>query len=268
MDIEEYIKVKNLKKGSPYLRFAKNIISQNGEDGIIQQILNELEVTSGIVMEFGAWDGVHLSNVFELWKDGKFKAILIESNRSRCDEMKSLTGKLDWVETKNCFVSVNSNHPNSVDNLLKNSKFDVNNDNFALVCIDVDSVDYNIFKSMEAKPIVIVIECINAGPKRQLGEYVSNKGSSLLSMVKLAKEKGYTLVCYTLNAIFVRDDYVNKLQHLDENLDLSEYIVPASSFLQRIDENGKVNHKNGIRYKTSKYRNLESASKKYIRNLK
>jgi hypothetical protein len=65
-----------------YNRYAKNVHSQNGEDGIIEELLKRLDIKNGSVCEFGAWDGIHLSNTFNLVKQG-FNAVFIEG-----DEMK------------------------------------------------------------------------------------------------------------------------------------------------------------------------------------
>jgi len=48
--------------------FAKNIYSQLGEDGILEIVspfLNK-KIEDVFVIEFGAWDGIHLSNTFKL----------------------------------------------------------------------------------------------------------------------------------------------------------------------------------------------------------
>jgi len=62
-----------------YNRYAKDVHSQNGEDGIIEEILKRLNINNGWVCEFGAWDGIHLSNTFNLVKKG-FNAVFIEGD--------------------------------------------------------------------------------------------------------------------------------------------------------------------------------------------
>ena len=41
-----------------YNTYAKNIYSQNGEDGIISELLKRLEINNGWVCEFGAQDEI------------------------------------------------------------------------------------------------------------------------------------------------------------------------------------------------------------------
>ena len=53
-------------------RFKKNVFSQNGEDGILEILLKKLKLLSknkdNWCCEFGAWDGIHGSNTFNLIK--------------------------------------------------------------------------------------------------------------------------------------------------------------------------------------------------------
>jgi hypothetical protein len=41
-----------------YHQFCKNVYSQNGEDGIIEQLFKELKINNPICCEFGASDGI------------------------------------------------------------------------------------------------------------------------------------------------------------------------------------------------------------------
>ena len=70
-----------------YFKYAKNIFSQNGDDGIIEKIFEHLKINDGVVVEFGAWDGIYLSNVYNLWKNKNFSALLIESDEGKANEM-------------------------------------------------------------------------------------------------------------------------------------------------------------------------------------
>ena len=46
--------------------FAETIHSENGEDGIVQKIFSDIGLGGKFYVEFGAWDGVHLSNTCNL----------------------------------------------------------------------------------------------------------------------------------------------------------------------------------------------------------
>jgi len=224
---------------SYYLKFAKNIYSQCGEDGIIERLLKDLNIRSGgIVVEFGACDGVFLSNTVNLWKDGKFKSILIESDAEKCKDLFSNCGHLEYIECINKFVNPDSSHEDCLDNILQNSKFKVTSSNFAILSIDVDTCDYHIFESLvKFTPKIVVIETnTNFAPNE---DHISNMGSSLKSITDLAEKKGYKLVCHTGNAFYVRNDLTDKLVDSDfsiENLSLGNDEV---DILQQLGPEGK-----------------------------
>lgn len=223
---------------SYYLQFAKNIYSQCGEDGIIEQLFKDLKIKSGVVVEFGACDGVFLSNTVNLWKTKKFKSILIESDLEKYNDLIVNCGNLENVECVNKFVNPDSNHEDSLDNILSNSKFKITSTNFALVSIDVDACDYHIFESMvKYKPKIVIIETnTNYGPTE---DYISNNnGSSLKSITQLAEEKEYQLVCHTGNAFYVRNDLMDKISQYNfsvENIFLSNENV---NLMQTIGPDG------------------------------
>ena len=53
-----YFFEKHYKKSQPPLaEFGKNITSQDGEDGIIEKILEVIGANTNYCVEFGAWDG-------------------------------------------------------------------------------------------------------------------------------------------------------------------------------------------------------------------
>ena len=77
-----------------YLEFRHNVHSANGEDGIIKKIFSDLNITEGIVCEFGAANGLDDSNTAALWKQN-FQAVLIESDSGRFDGLKNNTSEYD-----------------------------------------------------------------------------------------------------------------------------------------------------------------------------
>lgn len=208
---------------SHYLKYAKNIFSQNGEDGIIEELFNDLNISSGVVCEFGGWDGIWLSNIANLYlKDKNYQAILIESDISRHKECLEYLKKYDNVECINCLVSYEKDSDASLDNLFKLSEFDLSPDNFSLLSIDIDSADYYVFESLDNYyPKIIIIET-GAQSLTDMHDYEFESydtGCSLKSAKNLAERKGYTLVCHTGNAFFVRNDLVDNLPDKDYTIE-------------------------------------------------
>ena len=238
MTVKEYIE-KN-KCGSPYLKYAKNIYSQNGEDGIVEKILAELEISRGTVVEFGAWDGVFLSNVYKLWKHENFNAILIEGDSAKANVFQDRSGKARMF---NYFVNPNRDNENSIDNILtKIGYMDEDQTDLVLMSIDVDSCDYYILESMEKyRPMMIIIETSNGfGPEEEFKTYDS--GCSMRSVWNLCKIKGYSMVAYTANAILVRNDLLGKLKEYDPLITPATMYIKEDQYLSisSSDENGEL----------------------------
>lgn len=197
-------------------KFRKNITSQYGEDGIIEELFRIIGEGKKSCIEFGAWDGKYLSNVWNLWHNKEWNALLIEGEKDRADQLKNSISNFKNVKVSNKFVRVTGE--DTLDNIVKENKFEQNVD---LLSIDIDSDDYGILNSLEyLKPRVIIIEYNPTVPPhleivQQNGEFF---GASALSILKLANTKGYKLVAITdTNLILVNaaDFTTNNLVELD-----------------------------------------------------
>ena len=143
-----------------YNKYKKNIHSQNGEDGIIEELLKRLEINNGWVCEFGAWDGVYLSNTFNLVKKN-FNAVFIEGDSNKYKDLLKTVEKYTNIVPVNAFIEHN-NTKNSLDNILKTTDIPLD---FDILSIDIDSYDYQVWKSLQIyKPKIIIIE-INSSIK-------------------------------------------------------------------------------------------------------
>jgi len=47
--------------------YKKNVTSQWGEDGIIEEIFRRIGMGGKFCIEIGAWNGKYLSNTWNLW---------------------------------------------------------------------------------------------------------------------------------------------------------------------------------------------------------
>lgn len=213
------------------LAFSKNIHSQNGEDGILEEIFKRLGVGKGWFVEFGAADGIRLSNSFALVEKG-WQGVDIEGEHSAYLELEETAKKYPkQIYPLEAFVSPTGGK-NSLDNLLRPTPLPKD---FDLLSVDIDSYDWWIWKSLSHyTPKVVIIEInstfapgieyVQPTEEGELGD--AGKGTSFTSMVKLGEEKGYKLVCHTGNLIFVRNDLVSKLDLPKEELE-----NPGSLFL-------------------------------------
>jgi len=198
------------------LDFKSNVHSQNGEDGVIQEILQRLEIKDpGTFCELGAWDGIHLSNTYNLVKRG-WKGVYIEGDEKKFYDLLE-TGKKHSPNITAINRFVETTGKNTLDNILKDTFLPKD---FDILSIDIDSFDYQIWDSFKNyQPKIVIIE-INSGVNpntEQIHTVDSNtgrvilQGSSYISTLKLGEQKGYFHVCHTGNMIFVRNDLNNNL---------------------------------------------------------
>jgi hypothetical protein len=179
--------------------FEKRIHSQNGEDGIIAELLYRIGTDSRFAVEFGVEDGAECNT--RLLKDQGWRVLQMdgEGNKKR--------------DVKQAFIL-----PNNINQLFK--KFGVP-DNLDMLSIDIDSNDYWVWKAIDERyqPRLVIVE-YNAtiSPCESLSVAYDPKltwnktnyfGASLLALYRLAKSKGYELVYCNdngVNAFFVRRD--------------------------------------------------------------
>lgn len=182
--------------------YAECKYSQFGEDGILEQLFARLGISSGFFVEFGAWDGKHLSNTFYLLEKG-WSGLYIEGSPERFEDLKRNVGSRD-VYLANRFVSVSG--PNTLDNILKDVGAPKDID---ILSIDIDSDDLAIFMSVkEARAKCVVIEFNPTIPFDT--EFVNKPGrhigNSALSIKRYAESIGYSLVALTQTNLILLDN--------------------------------------------------------------
>jgi len=199
------------------LEFKRDEYSQTGEDGIIERILEVLPCSDKWCVEFGAWDGLYLTNTRHLILSKGFSAVLIEADKKKFLELQRNYVQVNSVTAINRFVGFGDN--DNLDRILSDTPIPYD---FDLLSIDIDGNDYHVWKRVEHyQPKIVVIEFNPTIPTNvrfvQEASPALNQGASLLSLVELGKEKGYELVCVLpFNAFFVRKEFFH-LFHLESN---------------------------------------------------
>ena len=194
--------------------------SQNGEDGILWYIFSLIGTVNKRCVEICAGDGIQNNTANLLINHGWTGLLLdgIEENVKRGKEF--YNSHPDTFAYPPKFVHAWITAEN-INDLIASNGFSGEID---LLSLDIDGVDYWIWKAIEAiNPRVVVME-IQAvwGCEASVtvpyrpdfkAEFINGFGiycgASLPAFVKLGKEKGYRLVgCqrYAFNAFFIRDD--------------------------------------------------------------
>jgi len=197
--------------------FKSDVTSQWGEDGIIRRIFDVLPESSGWCVEFGAWDGKHFSNTYNLIANENWSGVLIEANEEKFGELvRNYAGNLA-AHCVNRFVDIEGE--NCLDNIL--SEIDIPKD-FDLLSIDVDSCDYHVWESVKHfQPKLVIVEFNPSIPNDiffvQDPNFEFNHGNSLCALIELGKQKGYELIATTnTNGFFIRSTYFG-LFGIDDN---------------------------------------------------
>lgn len=192
------------------LEYRENRYSQFGEDGIIEEICYRLGIEEGWFVEFGAWDGKHHSNTYNLLANKGWQGVLMECDPERYKALlhtkEAFPGRVHTFCTKVGFEG-----ESSLDNLL--GKTPIPQD-FELLSIDIDSCDWQVWNALENyRPRIVIIESNSVIPPGiiQLHKPPESCGASFTALVNLGRSKGYQLVCHTGNCLFVRNELVPKL---------------------------------------------------------
>ncbi len=249
MSPDPYHSIKEKYAHLPFNRYQSDIHSQNGEDGVIFEILKRLNLlgSDNWCVEFGAWDGKYFSNTFALVERCSFNAVYIEGEKNRFQDLLSTVKAYPKIMPICAYVDGQSSSANSLDRLL--GKTPVPRE-FELLSIDIDSYDLDIWESLSNyRPKIVVIEINSSVPPGIVWRHSDKtQGNTFSATCNVAQQKGYTLVCHTGNLIFVANDQIEMLKLEDrfckypellflfDSVWISEkmFQVPGASIARRI----------------------------------
>jgi hypothetical protein len=194
--------------------YRKNVYSQYGEDGILEELLFRVS-KSPIGADFwccevGAWDGVFLSNTCNLIRNLGYRGVLIEGDSTRLEQCVSNLGPGNTYLSQ--FVGLDES--SNLNSLLSNTPIPLQ---FDFLSIDIDGMDYFIFESLNKFSPKII--CIEYNPTIPFSvEYTQapnssiKHGSSALALLNLGLQKGYCLQAMTrTNLILVSNEVAAEL---------------------------------------------------------
>ncbi|UCF65948.1 MAG: hypothetical protein JSW33_08895 [bacterium] len=228
------------------------IFSQWGEDGIIQWLVNNLEIEHKSFIEFGVED-YRESNTRFLMMNDNWSGLIMDSSESQISKIKQ--SEYYWkydLQAKTAFVDCEN-----INDLILTSSFE---NEIGLLSIDIDGNDYWIWKKFDViSPVIVVIEYNGLfGIDRAItvpydknfnrtNKHYSNLffGSSLKALQLLAQEKGYAFIGCTSagnDAFFVRKDKLNQI--VKEKTLKEGYVLPKSR--QNLDIKGNLTYKKDI----------------------
>lgn len=181
-------------------QFKHNYTSQAGEDGILKKIFEWIGEETKYCVEFGTKDGRWFSNTRQFIERGWDSLCL--------DKEPNVSS--DFVKRE--FIT-----PENVNDIFKKYNIPLY---FDLLSIDIDGNDYWVWKAINYRPRVLIIEfnpLISANKAKTIkyqADFMWNKtnyyGASLLALKELSFKKGMKLIYNNgFNAIFVLNEYLN-----------------------------------------------------------
>jgi hypothetical protein len=199
--------------------FEKRVYSQNGEDGIIEEILRRIGSDTRYFVEFGVESGVECNCARLVLQQG-WRGLFIEGNAG---QFAKLVERYRPYPVRCVQALVTSANIEAL--------FEANGvpPDFDVLSIDIDGNDYWVWSALRRwRPRLVAIEYNPTHPptrrwvmKEDPG-YQWNRtnyfGASLASLTNLGRQKGYALVgtdTTGVNAFFVRDDLATPDRFLD-----------------------------------------------------
>ncbi|ACH39586.1 MAG: hypothetical protein ACD_55C00099G0005 [uncultured bacterium] len=221
------------------------VFSQWGDDGIIQYLINNLDIRVKKFIEFGVSDYREANTRFLLQNDN-WSGLVMDCSEDNVNYIKNddIYWKYD-LTAQSCFITAEN-----INGKLSQAGF---SDEIGLLHIDVDGNDYWIWKAIDVvDPLIVIMEYNSLfGIERPItvpydpgfDRFASHHsgifaGASLLALCNLAQSKGYAFVGSNSagnNAYFVREDKVGAIRTLSPQ---QGYV--ASKFREHRDEQGNL----------------------------
>ncbi len=238
-------KIKNLSE----VEFK--VFSQFGDDGIIQYLINNLQLNNFKFVEFGV-ENYNESNTRFLLENNNWKGMVIDGSEENIEYIKKSSNFWRHDLTAICeFVTADN-----IKSIISNANF---SENLDLLHIDLDGNDYWVWQALNCTyPVIAIIEYNSLfGAERAItvpyrpdferfkahysGLYA---GSSLAALCDLAQHKGYCFIGSNSagnNAYFIRKDKVGPFMPLT-----CQQGYVQSKFREHRNKNGQLTYTSGF----------------------
>jgi len=226
------------------------VFSQWGDDGIIQFLIQYLDVKPHTFVEFGV-ENYREANTRFLLLNNNWRGLVLDGAEKNVAQIRQ--DRIYWqhdLTAQAAFVTAEN-----INELLKTNGFE---GEIGLLHIDIDGNDYWVWKEISVvSPVLVIMEYNSVfGPDEawtvpydpqffRTNYHPSNLcyGASLSALCDLAEEKGYAFVgcnSHGNNAYFVRKDRLRALRPITARAGYVE-----SKFRESRDAQGRLNYLSG-----------------------
>jgi hypothetical protein len=234
----------------PINKYEFKVFSQWGDDGIIQYLINRLEIPNKTFIEFGVENYTEANTLF-LLLNNNWQGFIMDGSKSNMEQVKN--SELYWkfdLKIQDAFIT-----SENINSLIQSTGF---SKDIGILSIDIDGNDYWVWNAInDINPVIVIVEynsILGVGKPWSIpysADFVRNKahfsnlyyGCSLLSLCDLAEKKGYYFVgCNEAgnNSYFVRQDKIGNLKPLN-----AEEGYVCSNFKESRNERGELTYLNG-----------------------
>jgi len=215
--------------------------SESNEGPLLRTLIDKIPIKHRTFLDIGAGSGFYGSNTIDLLLNKRFKGVFIEGDANNLHKLHSELEKVTSIHKNQYLLHEGYVSSDNINSIVQS--FDGFN-GFDIISIDIDSVDFWVWKAFDIMhPAIVIVEfqCIfkeeeslvspnmarQGFVQRNGNTYCISNSASLSAFVKLGHEKGYTLVAVSdsgFNAFFVKNDlalnngwYISVEQGLDRD---------------------------------------------------
>lgn len=234
----------NEKKISRLSDVEFQVFSQFGDDGIIQWLVNKLQIPNKTFIEFGV-ENYREANTRFLLINNYWSGLIIDGSKNNIDSIKGEQIYTFYdLQAENSFIT-----KSNINDLIETARF---KKDIGILSIDIDGNDYWVWKEIiNVNPVIVICEYngLFGFEHTYTIEYKDDfvrgvncpfnfYGASLSSLCDIGKSKGYGFVgCNSAgnNAYFIRIDFLKNLP-IPELTAEQGYVFP--NFTESKDEQG------------------------------
>jgi len=185
---------------------SRSKIKYSINEPIIQNIFDTLNIKQGFFLEFGAWDGINLSNARLLFEKN-WNGMFIEGDKKKFEDLRD-----NYLNTNILIENIYlDDQDNNINTVLENN----NIQHIDFCSIDVDGLDLKLFKTFnDVLPTVVCIEgaqVVHPLFKGSISLEVErdNVTQSLYKYNQTFTNKGYRLLFAYQDCFFIKEEYIH-----------------------------------------------------------
>jgi len=185
---------------APFAKFKGGEYYEN--EGIVEEILGRLCCLrrNQRCVEIGSPDGICIPNTFNLMKKYEMYVLSIETEFDPQTDIKEIAEefRIDYVKTT----------ADNIENVMEEHGIP---EEFAVMSIDMNGLEYELFEKMKYKPYIVIVPVDPKIIPTETQQATVGVRASFKTMNDMARKKGYMPVAHSGTIVYVRQDLIKNL---------------------------------------------------------